>query len=272
MVRPTRSPRCWCMAPIRPLRMPAVPRLSRLPWQAITLQSSQRCNAMALDSELDVTEGDTVEVVFSALKPQLAPPPVTVMWRLEEWLNRARCRKNPRAPGRAGATVGGSVILGGAAMSRFRCCQTVLAAALWGAVAAASEAEPRAASPVDGTLTAIVGATVVHPELEGAAASSSHSTVIIAGKRINAVGPATTTKMPRGARVIDGHGKWVIPGLIDSHVHFFQSGNLRSEEHTSELQSRLHLVCRLLLEKKNKKLVAQRASNIRAHALHGRSV
>src|SRR5687768_7836005 len=30
--------------------------------------------------------------------------------------------------------------------------------------------------------------------------------------------------------------------------------NLRSEEHTSELQSRLHLVCRLLLEKKKKKI------------------
>src|SRR5687768_17769962 len=29
-------------------------------------------------------------------------------------------------------------------------------------------------------------------------------------------------------------------------------GNHRSEEHTSELQSRLHLVCRLLLEKKKK--------------------
>src|SRR5687768_18561118 len=29
---------------------------------------------------------------------------------------------------------------------------------------------------------------------------------------------------------------------------------VRSEEHTSELQSRLHLVCRLLLEKKNKPL------------------
>src|SRR5687768_18341241 len=28
---------------------------------------------------------------------------------------------------------------------------------------------------------------------------------------------------------------------------------IRSEEHTSELQSRLHLVCRLLLEKKNQK-------------------
>src|SRR2546429_6411261 len=29
---------------------------------------------------------------------------------------------------------------------------------------------------------------------------------------------------------------------------------VRSEEHTSELQSRLHLVCRLLLEKKNNSL------------------
>src|SRR5258707_11051906 len=31
----------------------------------------------------------------------------------------------------------------------------------------------------------------------------------------------------------------------------------RSEEHTSELQSRQYLVCRLLLEKKNKKNLAQ---------------
>src|SRR2546422_5228118 len=31
------------------------------------------------------------------------------------------------------------------------------------------------------------------------------------------------------------------------------TNGVRSEEHTSELQSRLHLVCRLLLEKKKKK-------------------
>src|SRR2546422_8419758 len=30
------------------------------------------------------------------------------------------------------------------------------------------------------------------------------------------------------------------------------TGSVRSEEHTSELQSRLHLVCRLLLEKKKR--------------------
>src|SRR2546429_2563089 len=42
----------------------------------------------------------------------------------------------------------------------------------------------------------------------------------------------------------------------------------RSEEHTSELQSRLHLVCRLLLEKKKKYTVpCQSASTVvrRAH-------
>src|SRR5205809_6023486 len=35
----------------------------------------------------------------------------------------------------------------------------------------------------------------------------------------------------------------------------------RSEEHTSELQSRLHLVCRLLLEKKKKKKKQQTTYN-----------
>src|SRR2546429_4976446 len=33
-------------------------------------------------------------------------------------------------------------------------------------------------------------------------------------------------------------------------VYLFGGGPMRSEEHTSELQSRLHLVCRLLLDKK----------------------
>src|SRR5690554_556886 len=40
--------------------------------------------------------------------------------------------------------------------------------------------------------------------------------------------------------------------VINKSFHYFPSINfgLRSEEHTSELQSRPHLVCRLLLEKK----------------------
>src|SRR5437763_12441941 len=35
-------------------------------------------------------------------------------------------------------------------------------------------------------------------------------------------------------------------------LHHFREGSSRSEEHTSELQSPMYLVCRLLLEKKNK--------------------
>src|SRR2546422_4919563 len=42
--------------------------------------------------------------------------------------------------------------------------------------------------------------------------------------------------------------------MIKGHNYFIatvtRSPKVRSEEHTSELQSRLHLVCRLLLEKK----------------------
>src|SRR2546422_1094568 len=39
---------------------------------------------------------------------------------------------------------------------------------------------------------------------------------------------------------------------LDDHGWAMVEQLLRSEEHTSELQSRLHLVCRLLLEKKKK--------------------
>src|SRR2546429_4960377 len=40
--------------------------------------------------------------------------------------------------------------------------------------------------------------------------------------------------------------------FIDELIAAIDGNHVRSEEHTSELQSRLHLVCRLLLEKKEK--------------------
>src|SRR5207302_9948344 len=53
----------------------------------------------------------------------------------------------------------------------------------------------------------------------------------------------------RRATVRGGGGRFVrtVPGGAVRHV-----GGARSEEHTSELQSRENLVCRLLLEKKKK--------------------
>jgi imidazolonepropionase-like amidohydrolase len=75
-------------------------------------------------------------------------------------------------------------------------------------------------------VTAIVHANVVRPDREADDAVLRDATVVIDGERIQAVGPSSAIAVPKGAKVIDGKGKWVIPGLIDSHVHFFQSGNL----------------------------------------------
>src|SRR2546422_5123764 len=47
-------------------------------------------------------------------------------------------------------------------------------------------------------------------------------------------------------------------------VRTYQAQNGRSEEHTSELQSRLHLVCRLLLEKKKTRTCGEQISNTSA--------
>lgn len=44
-------------------------------------------------------------------------------------------------------------------------------------------------------------------------------TVIIRGNRIVSVTPSTVARLPAGTRVIDGRGKYLIPGLWDMHVH-----------------------------------------------------
>jgi len=49
-------------------------------------------------------------------------------------------------------------------------------------------------------------------------------TVIIAGDRISKVGPSGSLAIPPGARVIDGSGKFILPGLIDTHVHLEMVG------------------------------------------------
>ena len=82
-----------------------------------------------------------------------------------------------------------------------------------------------AEKPAD-SIIAIVGATVILPERDPANAVAADQTIVISGSRIKTLGAAGKTRVPRGATVIDGRGKWVIPGLIDAHVHFFQSGNL----------------------------------------------
>src|SRR5690242_21171027 len=59
----------------------------------------------------------------------------------------------------------------------------------------------------------------------------------------------------RGEGGIVGDGAEIAEiGLDPGEPAAFQGGPERSEEHTSELQSHVNLVCRLLLEKKKKKI------------------
>ena len=57
----------------------------------------------------------------------------------------------------------------------------------------------------------VIDGTGSEPNLE--------QTVVVSGDRIAALGDASELSIPEGARVIDGTGKVLIPGLWDMHVH-----------------------------------------------------
>jgi hypothetical protein len=82
------------------------------------------------------------------------------------------------------------------------------------AVAAACAGMAKAGAP--GATLAITHVTVV--DVAGGP-SRADQTVLISGNRIVQVAPAAQVRVPRGARVVDGAGKWLIPGLWDMHTH-----------------------------------------------------
>ncbi len=72
-------------------------------------------------------------------------------------------------------------------------------------------------APVPGAaIKVITGANVVM--LDGSAPIAG-AVVIITGDKITAVGPAAATKIPEAAEVIHADHKWIIPGLMNMHVH-----------------------------------------------------
>src|SRR5436190_4487744 len=72
-------------------------------------------------------------------------------------------------------------------------------------------------------IVVIQGATVITGT--GRAAIRNAAIVIENGK-IRDIGARADVKVPSGAQTVDARNKWVIPGLIDAHVHFSQSGGL----------------------------------------------
>jgi imidazolonepropionase-like amidohydrolase len=78
-----------------------------------------------------------------------------------------------------------------------------------------------ACSPQGEHNLAITHVTVI--DMTGAPARADQ-TIIIKNDRIAAVGASNTVAIPRGAQILDAHGKFLIPGLVDMHIHLTAAG------------------------------------------------
>jgi len=82
---------------------------------------------------------------------------------------------------------------------------------------------------------AIVGATLV----DGTAAAAVQNAVIVLREgRIACAGPRATCPLPADADTLSATGKWIIPGLIDTHVHFSQTGWVDGRPDALDLRDR----------------------------------
>tara|TARA_R110002049_G_scaffold5362_1_gene37357 strand:+ start:8280 stop:9968 length:1689 start_codon:yes stop_codon:yes gene_type:complete len=63
-----------------------------------------------------------------------------------------------------------------------------------------------------------------------------NQTVVIKDDRIVNIQKSSKIKIPESATAINGTGKYVLPGLIDAHIHFFQSGGLYTRPDVIDLQ------------------------------------
>ncbi len=70
--------------------------------------------------------------------------------------------------------------------------------------------------PAGPSTIAITHVTVIDP---GSSAVLSDYTVMVKQARIASVGPWSSTQIPKDVQVIDGTGKFLLPGLADMHVH-----------------------------------------------------
>ena len=81
--------------------------------------------------------------------------------------------------------------------------------------------------------SAFIGATL----FDGTGADPvEDAVVIVMGDRILGVGKRNEVEIPDYLAVVDVRGKWIVPGLIDAHIHFFQSGGLYTRPDVIDLR------------------------------------
>jgi len=81
---------------------------------------------------------------------------------------------------------------------------------------------------------ALVNGTLINPMTE-VVLPGAH--VLIDNDRVVGFGDEITFDLPKDARRIDCKGKFILPGYIDTHIHFFQSGDLFTRPDAADLTS-----------------------------------
>lgn len=78
------------------------------------------------------------------------------------------------------------------------------------------------------TLSATAQTYITHVTLLNVSTNKSipDQTIVIENDRITNTGPSNKIKIPAGVKVIDATGKYIMPGMTDAHIHFFQTGGL----------------------------------------------
>ncbi|HZI76102.1 MAG TPA: amidohydrolase family protein [Gemmatimonadales bacterium] len=84
------------------------------------------------------------------------------------------------------------------------------------------------------SLLSLEHATLINPGVDPVA----NSTVLIQNDRITCAGTASACPRPAGAKAVDLSGMFLGPGLIDSHVHYSQTGWVDGRPDAADLRSR----------------------------------
>src|SRR5450759_2383616 len=67
------------------------------------------------------------------------------------------------------------------------------------------------------SVTVIRGGTLIDGN---GGAPRENISIVIAGNRIKSISPGAPANVPADAKVIDAAGKYILPGLWDTHIHY----------------------------------------------------